>query len=175
MGVYSCLYSCDYLPLITKMSRYPSAYGQTPGYKSMTSSTSSYPSALEGSRRMDMDMGLSVGGRTSSSLLGSNIDREFASLSSSLSTDPLLKYNSPLATTGSSRSAESTYQAKSYSSTTSSADGGLPHRSSQSDTTYKSVRTGPSNIPHTSYSHTCNSFDTDRPYKNNVSSFSYNI
>merc|ERR1711892_1637842 len=81
MGVYSCLYSCDHLQLITKMSRYPSAYGQTPGYKSMTSSTSSYPSALEGSRRMDMDLGLSVGGRTSSSLLGSNIDREFASLS----------------------------------------------------------------------------------------------
>ena len=80
---------------------------------------------------MDMDLGLSPGGRTSSSLLGSNIDREFASLSvtsvfasvfmkmgllfqSSLSTDPLLKYNSPLATTGSSKAAESTYQAKSY-------------------------------------------------------------
>merc|ERR1711892_903254 len=118
-----------------------------------------------------MDLDLSLGGRTASSLLESNIEREFASLSSSLSTDPLLKYNSPLATTGSSRAAESTYQAKSYSS----SDGGLPHRSSQSDTTYKSVRTGPSNIPHTSYSHTSNSFDTDRPYKNNVSSFSYNI
>merc|ERR1711892_420544 len=175
MGVYSCLDSCDHLLLIPNMSRYPSAYCHTPGYKSMTSSTSSYPSALEGGRRLDMDLDLSLGGRTSSSLLGSNMDREFASLSSSLSTDPLLKYNSPLTTTGSSRAAESTYQAKSYSSTTSSADGGLPHRSSQSDTTYKSVRTGPSNIPHTSYSHTSNSFDTDRPYKNNVSSFSYNI
>merc|ERR1711892_883067 len=81
MGVYSCLYLRDHLPLIPKMSRYPSAYGHTPGYKSLTSSTSTYPSALEGGRRMDMDLGLSPGGRTSSSLLGSNIDREFASLS----------------------------------------------------------------------------------------------
>merc|ERR1711910_170767 len=97
-------------------------------------------------------------------------------LSSSLATDPLLKYNSPLAT-GSRSAAESTYQAKSYSSTTSrsSGDGGVPHHCSHSDSTYKSVRTGPSNIPHTSYSHTTSSFDTDRPYKNNVSSYSYNI
>eukprot|EP00092_Neocalanus_flemingeri_P005525 GFUD01005955.1.p1 GENE.GFUD01005955.1~~GFUD01005955.1.p1 ORF type:complete len:163 (-),score=56.84 GFUD01005955.1:288-776(-) len=162
------------------MSRYPSAHGHTPGYRSMTSTTSTYPSALDGSRRVDMDLGLTgglgLGGRTSSSLLGSNIDRELSSLSSSLSTDPLLKYNSPLATTGSSRAAESSYQAKSYSSSTSqSSDGGRPHMSSQSDTTYKSVRTGPSSIPHTSYSHNTSSTDTDRPYKNNTSSFSYNI
>jgi len=162
------------------MSRYPSAHGHTPSYRSMTSTTSSYPSALEGTRRSDMDLGLSggpFGGRSSSSVLGSNLDREFSSLSSSLSVDPLLKYNSPLATTGSSRAAESTYQAKTYSSTTSqsSADGGRPHMSSQSDSTYKSARSGPSGIPHTSYSSSSNSFDTDRPYKNNVSSFSYNI
>merc|ERR1712106_929770 len=80
-----------------------------------------------------------VGGRTSSSLLGSNIDREFSSLSSSLSTDPLLKYNSPLAT-------ESSYQAKSYSSSTtqSSGDGGRPHMSTHSDSTHKSTRSGSS-------------------------------
>ena len=114
---------------------------------------------------------------TSSSLLGSNIDREFSSLSSTLSTDPLLKYNSPLATAGAGRAAESSYQAKSYSSSTtqSSADGGRPHMSSHSDSMHKSVRTGPSSIPHTSYSHNTSSFDTDRPYKNNNSSFSYNI
>merc|ERR1711892_320873 len=104
----------------SRMSRYPSAHGHTPGYRSMTSSSSTYPSALETTRRMDMDMDLGLsgglGGRASSSLLGSNIDREFSSLSSSLSTDPLLKYNSPLATTGSGRAAESSYQAKSYSS-----------------------------------------------------------
>merc|ERR1712008_292202 len=118
-----------------------------------------------------------VGGRTSSSLLGSNIDREVSSLSSSLSTDPLLKYNSPLATTGSGRAAESSYQAKSYSSSTtqSSGDGGRPHMSSHSDSTHKSTRSGSSGIPHTSYSHNTSSFDTDRPYKNNVSSYSYNI
>eukprot|EP00091_Calanus_sinicus_P025223 TRINITY_DN949_c0_g1_i3.p2 TRINITY_DN949_c0_g1~~TRINITY_DN949_c0_g1_i3.p2 ORF type:complete len:144 (+),score=47.76 TRINITY_DN949_c0_g1_i3:301-732(+) len=132
------------------MSRYPSAHGHTPGYRSMTSSSSAYPSALD-SRRVDMDLGLSggLGGRSSSSLLGSNIDREFSSLSSTLSTDPLLRYNSPLATAGAGRAAESSYQAKSYSSTTtqSSADGGRPHISSHSDSTYKSVRTGPSSTP----------------------------
>ena len=43
------------------MSRYPSAHSHTPGYRSMTSSSSTYPSALD-SRRvdMDMDLGLSV-------------------------------------------------------------------------------------------------------------------
>merc|ERR1711862_495873 len=106
--------------------------------------------------------------RTSSSALGSTIDRELSSLTTSLSTDPLLR---------SGRSNESSYQTKSYSSSTtsSSADGGRPHYSSHSDSTYKSTRTGASGIPHTSYSHNTSSFDTDRPYKNNVSSFSYNI
>merc|ERR1712236_77550 len=106
----------------------------TPGYKRLSSSTSTYPSALDTSRRVDMDLGLSGGlsARTTTSRLGSDIDREFASLSSSLATDPLLKYNSPLAT-GSRSAAESTYQAKSYSSTTSSRDGGVPHHSSHSD------------------------------------------
>ena len=85
------------------MSRYPSAHGHTPGYKSISSSV--YPSALDTSRRVDMDLGLSVridslflffcvhdvfeqgglGGRTSSSLLGSTIDRELSSLSVSSS------------------------------------------------------------------------------------------
>ena len=42
-----------------KMSRYPSAHGHTPSYRSMTSSSSAYPSVLD-SRRVDMDLGLSV-------------------------------------------------------------------------------------------------------------------
>jgi len=75
------------LPILhsSNMSRYPSAHGHTPGYKSITSST--YPSALDTTRRVDMDLGLSggLGGRTSSSLLGSNIDRELSSLSVILS------------------------------------------------------------------------------------------
>merc|ERR1712123_442831 len=156
-----------------------SAHGHTPGYRSMTSGSSAYPSALDTTRRVDMDLGLSggLGGRTPSSLLGSNIDREFSSLSSSLSTDPLLKYNSPLDRTGSGRAAESSYQAKSYSSSTtqSSGDGGRPHMSTHSDSMHKSTRSGSSGIPHTSYSHNTSSFDTDRPYKKNVSSYSYNI
>ena len=53
--------------------------------------------------------------------------------------------------------------------------GGAPHLSSQSESVYRSTRTGPGNIPHTSYSHTTASTDSDRPYRNNVSSFSYNV
>merc|ERR1711976_565157 len=92
------------------------------------------------------------------------MDRDFTTgTRSSLATDPLMKYSS------------STYQSKSYSASSSSVDGGLPHYSSSSDSVYKSTRTGPSNVPHTSYSHSSSSFDSDRPYRNNVSSFSYNI
>merc|ERR1712142_583504 len=147
------------------MSRYPSAYGHTPGYRSMTASTPNYPSALD--RGMDLSSGL--GGRTSSSLMDSSL--------SSLASDPLMRHSTALSPSGSSRSAESSYQSKSYSSSTvqSSSDGGRPHHSSLSDSTYKSTRTGASGIPHTSYSHTSSSFDSDRPYRNNVSSFSYNI
>merc|ERR1712107_411761 len=57
----------------------------------------------------------------------------------------------------------------------SSANGGLPHRESHRDSTYRSTRVGDSGIPHTSYAHTSSSFDSDRPYKNAVSNFSYNI
>merc|ERR1712180_48521 len=149
-----------------RMSRYPSAHGHTPSYRSVGSMPSStYPSAL-GSRS-----GLSAG-----SGLSSDIDREFSSLKSSIKadtllSDPLLKYD-PLTKSGSS----SSYQASSYSSKeVRSSDGGVPHRSSHSDSTYKSVRTGDSGIPHTSYSHSSSSYDTDRPYGNRVSSFSYNI
>jgi len=153
------------------MSRYPSAYGHTPSYKSV-GGLSSYPSALSSStsssltRDMDREMGA----------MKREMDRDFGVVSSgsSLGQDPLTKYNSPLA---SSRTGESsaTYQSKSYSATSSSVGGGVPHHSSTSDSVTRSTRTGPGNIPHTSYSHTSSSFDSDRPYRNNVSSFSYNI
>merc|ERR1711893_75380 len=152
---------------ISIMSRYPSAYGHTPGYKSMTASTPTFPSALD--RGMDLSLSSGLGGRTSSSLMDSSL--------SSLASDPLMRHSTALSPSGSSRAAESSYQSKSYSSSTvqSSFDGGRPHHSSSSDSTYKSTRTGASGIPHTSYSHTSSSFDSDRPYRNNVSSFSYNI
>merc|ERR1712198_169946 len=119
---------------------------------------SRYPSAL-GARDSDFGTGL---GRSGLSGLSSDIDREFSSPTSSLKSDPLLKYGS--GPSGSSTS----YQASSYSSkqTSSSTDGGVPHVKTSHDSTYKSTRTGDSGIPHTSYSHSSSSFDSDRPYGN---------
>merc|ERR1712168_934648 len=109
------------------------------------------------------------------------MDRDFTTgTRSSLATNPLMKYSSssmvsPLGGASNKSESSRSYQSKSYSASSSSVDGGLPHYSSSSDSVYKSTRTGPSNVPHTSYSHSSSSFDTERPYKNNVSSFSYNI
>merc|ERR1712198_383681 len=121
-----------------RMSRYPSAHGHTPSYRSlsgMSSTSPTYPSAL-GARDSDFGTGL---GRSGLSGLSSDIDREFSSLTSSLKSDPLLKYGS--GPSGSSTS----YQASSYSSkqTSSSTDGGVPHVKTSHDSTYKSIRTGP--------------------------------
>merc|ERR1712119_186663 len=90
------------------------------------------------------------------------------SSSSSLSTT-----RSPLA--GSTGSSASTYKTEKYSSSVSSSNGGLPHRESHHDSTYRISRVGDSGIPHTSYGHSSSSYDSDRPYKNAVSNFSYNI
>merc|ERR1711988_113267 len=153
------------------MSRYPSAYGHTPTYKSV-GGLSSYPSALSSSstsssslREMDREMGAMKRG----------MDRDFGVMTTgtSLGHAPLSKYSSGLA--GRTGETSTSYQSKSYSSTSSSVGGGVPHHSSTSDSVSRSTRTGPGNIPHTSYSHTSSSFDSDRPYRNNVSSFSYNI
>merc|ERR1712098_333485 len=156
----------------------------TPSYKSVGSG---YPSALSSSssvldsgssrmRNMEMDMDREMGA------MRREMDRDFSTgTRTSLATDPLMKYSSssmlsPLGgAANKSESSSSSYQSKSYSATSSSVDGGLPHYSSSSDSVSRSTRTGPSNIPHTSYSHTSSSFDSDRPYRNNVSSFSYNI
>merc|ERR1712088_486248 len=67
---------------------------------------------------------------------------------------------SPLA--GSSGSS-STYKTEKYSSSVSSSNGGLPHRESHHDSTYRSTRMGDSGIPHTSYGHSSSSYDSDRP------------
>merc|ERR1712228_514616 len=74
------------------MSRYPSAYGHTPGYKSMTASTPTFPSALD--RGMDLSLSSGLGGRTSSSLMETSL--------SSLHTYPLMRHSSALSPLGSS-------------------------------------------------------------------------
>jgi len=164
------------------MSRYPSAYGHTPTYKSVGNS---YPSALSstlGSSVMDSSSSMRDMEREMGAMKR-EMDRDFGAMShrttSGLGSDPLLKYSSSsplgLSSSGSRSENSSTYQSKSYSSSSSQVDGGVPHHSSHSDSVYRSTRTGPSNIPHTSYSHSSSSFDSDRPYRNNASSFSYNI
>merc|ERR1712018_287841 len=125
-------------PLETIMSRssYPSAHGHTPSYRSAASTV--YPSAL------GTDAGFSSGLGSSSirSTAGlSDMERDMArhlSSSTSLSTT-----RSPLA--GSSGSS-STYKTEKYSSNVSSVNGGLPHRESHHDSTYRSTRVGDSGI-----------------------------
>merc|ERR1711976_877373 len=101
------------------------------------------------------------------------MDRDFhsVSMSDTLRHSGMSSTMSPKMESNSS----SSYESKSYSSSSSQVDGGVPRHTSHSDSVYKSTRTGPTNIPHTSYSHSSSSFDSDRPYRNNVSSFSYNI
>merc|ERR1739842_146890 len=82
---------------------------------------------------------------------------------------------SPLTTSTGSSASSSTYKTEKYSSSVSSSNGGLPHRESHHDSTYRSTRVGDSGIPHTSYGHSSSSYDSNRPYKNAVSNFSYNI
>merc|ERR1740131_797376 len=147
------------------MSRYPSAYGHTPSYKSV-GSLPSYPSAL-GSRNLDLEMTSGLSGR---STLGSGLDREISSLTSSLKTDPLMKTSSALASSGHSGSS-SAYKSEQYSS----VDGRPAKHESSYDSTYRSRAVGDSGIPHSSYSHSLGSYSSDRPYKNTSSHFSYNI
>merc|ERR1712107_69743 len=141
-------------------SSYPSAHGHTPSYRSAASTV--YPSAL------GSDTGSFSSGLSSRSAL-SDLDRDITrNVNSSI--------RSPLNTTTHSGSSSSSYKTEKYSSSSvSSTNGGLPHRESHHDSTYRSTRVGDSGIPHTSYAHTTSSFDSDRPYKNAVSNFSYNI
>merc|ERR1712012_851679 len=113
-------------------SGYPSAHGHTPSYRSAASTV--YPSAL-GSDTGSFSSGLS----TRSTL--SDLDRDMARhVSTSM--------RSPLNTTTHSGSSSSSYKTEKYSSSSvSSANGGLPHRESHHDSTYRSTRVGDSGIP----------------------------
>merc|ERR1711872_895689 len=114
-------------------SSYPSAHGHTPSYRSAASTV--YPSAL------GSDTGSFSSGLSSRSTL-SNLDRDLARhVNSSM--------RSPLNTTTHSGSSSSYKTEKYSSSSVSSANGGLPHRESHHDSTYRSTRVGDSGIPHT--------------------------
>lgn len=150
-------------------SRYPSAYGHTPSYRSYNSGSSGlvghgYPSALGTSTSLTADKVLS------------DTDKFFtdSSLSSSRAFD---KYDLGMpSTTGSSSAASKKVQSSSYTSSYSSAsDGGRPKVESSSDYTTRSQATGSSGIPHSSYAHSSSNYSSEDPYKNRVNSYSYNI
>lgn len=145
-------------------SRYPSAYGHTPSYRSAGSvaatssdpigTSSVYPSALAGTSASSLLSGTTLGSFGAGALdLPSG--RGLGGRNESAS-----KYSSNV-------------QSSSYSS--SSVDGARPKVEWATDSAQKSVTTGASGIPHTSYGHSASSYSNTDPYKNRLSSYSYNI
>lgn len=151
-------------------SRYPSAYGHTPSYRSYNAGSSGlvghgYPSAL----------GTSTSSTEDKILKDFDTDKYFTdtSLSSSRAFD---KYDLGMPSTTGSSAASKKVQSSSYTSNySSSSDGGRPVVESSSDYTMKSQATGSSGIPHSSYAHSSSNYSSESPYKNRVSHHSYNI
>merc|ERR1711872_536622 len=142
-------------------SRYPSAFGHTPTYRSYAS----IPDASIGDLSRDLTREL---GSLSNTAGVSAFNRTPTSL---LSTDLTL----PSVGGGSSSSSAAKVQSYSSSYSSTSRDGGRPVTEYSTDSTYKSTTTGPSGIPHTSYGHSSSNYSSENPYKNRVSSYSYNI
>merc|ERR1712012_1280135 len=142
-------------------SRYPSAFGHTPTYRSYAS----IPDASIGDLSRDLTREL---GSLSNTAGVSAFNRTPTSL---LSTDLSL----PSVGGGSSSSSAAKVQSYSSSYSSTSRDGGRPVTEYSTDSTYKSTTTGPSGIPHTSYGHSSSGYSSENPYKNRVSSYSYNI
>merc|ERR1712156_1118874 len=142
-------------------SRYPSAFGHTPTYRSYAS----IPDASIGDLSRDLTREL---GSLSNTAGVSAFNRTPTSL---LSTDLSL----PSVGGGSTSSSAAKMQSYSSSYSSTSRAGGRPVTEYSTDSTYKSTTTGPSGIPHTSYGHTSSGYSSENPYKNRVSSYSYNI
>merc|ERR1712071_389230 len=149
-------------------SRYPSAYGHTPSYRSYVKGDigvdASYPSALGSS-------GLGSGSRSAAL---TDFDMNMPLSSSSLGSG----LGSGLTGTGGSSSSMSSsrqVQQSSSSYSSNSADGGRPKVEFNKDSTYRSTATGPSGVPHSSYAHSSQNYNSDNPYGNRTSNYSYNI
>merc|ERR1719489_696435 len=132
-------------------SRYPSAYGHTPSYRSYNSLGSSTSTGydLPSSSAYKSDLARDLA-REHKTVGFSDTDKFFSDVDKA--------FDTPLSTglgSGTSGSTASK-QVSTYSS-------------------YKSSNTGASGIPHSSYAHTSSSYSSDNPYKNRVSSYSYNI
>jgi hypothetical protein len=154
-------------------SRYPSAYGHTPSYRSYAKGDmdagTSYPSALGSS-------GLGGSSRMGSSGMGSSglgLGRSSALVDFDLNMPTSMGLGG---NTSSSSNAASKNVQQSYSSYSSSAlDGGRPKVEYSNDSTYRASNTGNSGVPHTSYAHSSQNYSSEDPYKNRSSNYSYNI
>merc|ERR1711962_1912241 len=130
-------------------SRYPSAFGHTPTYRSYAS----IPDASIGDLSRDLTREL---GSLSNTAGVSAFNRTPTSL---LSTDLSL----PCVGGGSSSSSAAKVQSYSSSYSSTSRDGGRPVTEYSTDSTYKSITTGPSGIPHTSYGHSSSNYSSENP------------
>merc|ERR1712211_113225 len=137
---------------VMSRSGYPSTHGHTPSYRSAASTV--YPSALGADTNFSSGLGSSSMRSTGLSDMERDMARHLSS-SSSLSTT-----RSPLTGSTGHSGSSSTYKTEKYSSSLSSVNGGLPHRESHHDLTYRSTRVGDSGIPHTSYGHSSPSYDS---------------
>jgi len=175
------------------MSRYPSAYGHTPSYRSYTSVNTSriptYPSTPSVGRRVHFDVD-SPRERASTvfrddfsedytsfsrksrkpDVLSSNFDQEFLKLKNDLLDDHMFSRHGFNASDF-GKSSNNSYK----SEISSSLNGGIPHRESYTETIRRSEHRGTDRIPHTSYSYSSSHFDSERPHFNRVSSYSYNL
>ena len=149
-------------------SRYPSAYGHTPSYRSYNS--------IGGSSSYDTPLTSSAGYKSD---LARDLARDHGVKFEDKFFDVDRAFDTPLATSGTSgTSGSSSKKVSSYSyssSSSSAANGGRPVVEYSTDSTFKSTNTGASGIPHTSYAHSSSNYSSDNPYKNRVNSYSYNI
>jgi hypothetical protein len=153
-------------------SRYPSAYGHTPSYRSYVKGgmdmDTSYPSALGSSSLGSSGLGSGYGLGSGS---GSGMGGSRSLVDSFDMSMPMTGYGG----SGNNTSSSSKVQ-QSYSSYSSNATGGArPVVEYNKDSTYKSVNTGNSGVPHTSFAKSNTSYSSEDPYKNRTSNYSYNI
>merc|ERR1712008_86019 len=143
-------------------SRYPSAFGHTPTYRSYAS----IPDASIGDLSRDLTREL-----------GSLTNTAGVSAFNRTPTSLLTSTDFSMPAIGGSSTSSSAQKVSSYSSSYSSAsrDGGRPKTEYSTDSTYKSTATGASGIPPISYAHNSSGYSSENPYKNKVSSYSYNI
>merc|ERR1719489_138230 len=153
-------------------SRYPSAYGHTPSYRSYNSLGSSTSTGydLPSSSAYKSDLARDLA-REHKTVGFSDTDKFFSDVDKAFDTP--LSTGLGSGTSGSTASKKVSSYSSSYSST--SGTGSRPVVEYSTDSSYKSSNTGASGIPHSSYAHTSSSYSSDNPYKNRVSSYSYNI